>query len=159
MSRGFLLALGVLAVVAIAGIAEIYGGGILTGTNAPQTDPTTGVATGIDALMLAIARAEGSPPAWNNPGDLTASFGFSNSGPQNADGVLGFATVEDGWGALRAQLNLAKAGLSRVYSASMSILDMGMKYAGVSQGSTWAANVAAALGVDTSTPIGSFLNA
>jgi len=154
MSRGFWIAIALLAAAALVALEKIYGGGILTGSNAPQQ----GATSGIDALMLAIAQAEGSPPAWNNPGDLTASFGFANSGPQNADGVLAFSTIEGGWGALRAQLNLAAAGLSRVYNASMSILEMGMKYAGVSQGSTWAANVAAALGVDPSTPIGSFLN-
>lgn len=125
------------------------------GTNAPQGS------SGIDGLMQAIATAEGSleaHPDWNNPGDLTRDFGFQSLGPQNSDGVLAFATLEDGWGALRAQLKLIASGGSHVYSAGDSILDMGFKWAGSSQGSAWAANVAAALGVDPSTPIGDFLN-
>lgn len=129
--------------------------GVSMGTNAPQGS------SGIDGLMQAIATAEGSleaHPDWNNPGDLTRDFGFSSLGPQNSDGVLAFATLEDGWGALRAQLNLIATGGSRVYSTSDSILDMGFKWAGASQGSAWAANVAAVLGVDPATPIGDFLN-
>lgn len=130
-------------------------GGTVSGLNGPQGS------TGIDALMQAIATAEGSleaHPDWNNPGDLTRDFGFNSLGPQNSDGVLAFATLNDGWGALRAQLELIASGGSRVYSTSDTILSMGHKWAGISQGTAWASNVAAALGVDPSTPIGEFLN-
>jgi len=130
-------------------------GGTVSGSNAPQGS------NGIDGLMQAIATAEGSleaHPEWNNPGDLTRSFGFPNSGPQNADGVLAFDSIDDGWGALRAQLDDIASGGSHVYSTSDTILSMGHKWAGISQGTAWASNVAAVLGVDPSTPIGDFLN-
>jgi hypothetical protein len=133
-------------------------GGNLMGGNAPQPGATTGV----DGLMNAIAAAEGSleaHPEWNNPGDLTDSFGFANSGPQNADGVLAFATIDDGWGALRAQINLIARGTSRVYTTSMSLLEMGLHWATASGGEAWANNVAAYLGADPEgTTIGQVLN-
>ncbi len=155
MKRGLWIGVALVFAAIFIG-AQTALGGTLMGSNAPQAGTA-----GIDALMSAIATAEGSleaHPDWNNPGDLTRSFGFANSGPQNSDGVLAFATLDDGWGALRAQLQLIADGGSQVYSASDSILEMGFKWAGQSQGSAWAANVAAALGVDPSTPIGDFLN-
>lgn len=149
--------LGIVLVAAAIFIgADSAFGGTLSGSNAPN--PANG---GIDALMQAIATAEGSleaHPTWNNPGDLTKSFGFANSGPQNSDGVLAFNSLEDGWGALRKQLELIASGGSGVYSTGDSILDMGYKWAGSSQGTAWASNVAAALGVDPSSSIGDFLN-
>lgn len=155
MKRGLWIGVALIFAAVFIGAQTAFGG-TLMGSNAPQAG-----GTGLDQLMSAIATAEGSleaHPDWNNPGDLTKSFGFSNSGPQNSDGVLAFNTLADGWGALRAQLQLIADGGSHVYAASDSILDMGYKWAGESQGGAWASNVAAALGVDPSTPIGDFLN-
>lgn len=155
MNRGLWVGVVLILAALFIGAQSAFGGTLTASSAAPNGSG------GIDQLMQAIATAEGSleaHPDWNNPGDLTASFGFSNSGPQNSDGVLAFADVASGWGALRAQLELIASGRSRVYTASDSVLDMGYKWAGVSQGSAWASNVAAALGVDPSTPIGDFLN-
>lgn len=153
MRAGAWLGLTLIVAAIFIGVQSAFG--VSMGSNAPQGS------SGIDGLMQAIATAEGSleaHPGWNNPGDLTKSFGFANSGPQNADGVLAFDSIKDGWGALRAQLDLIASGGSHVYSTGDSILEMGHKWAGVSQGTAWASNVAAVLGVDPATPIGDFLN-
>lgn len=79
------------------------------------------------ALARGIARGEGFyssgtlPQRSNNPGDLTKSFGFSTTGIANKEGVLVFASAEDGWNALYAQLGLIFDGTSRVYKADMTI--------------------------------------
>lgn len=155
MKRGLWIGIALLFAAIFIGTQKAFGG-TLTASNVPQGS------TGIDALMQAIATAEGSleaHPEWNNPGDLTRSFGFANSGPQNADGVLAFDTLDDGWGALRAQLQYIADGNSKDYTGTESILEMGYTWAGQSQGSAWASNVAEVLGVDPSTSIGDFLNA
>lgn len=108
----------------------------------------------IGAFALAIAFAEGSPAAWNNPGDLTKSFGFPNEGPQNKDGVLKFATAADGWNALYAQLQLIASGKSR-YCLCTTLCAFGQGYAG---DCNWANNVASQLpGVSSDTTLGEIL--
>lgn len=111
----------------------------------------------IGLFMKAVAIAEGSDTAWNNPGDLTTSFGFPVVGRANSAGVLMFDTMNHGWGALRAQLELIAGGGSHVYTPSMSIADMAVKYTGGDQANSWASNVAETLGVDPSTSIGDLL--
>jgi hypothetical protein len=98
---------------------------------------------GLQALAKGIARAEGFyvagslPNRSHNPGDLTKSFGFSVSGVANREGVLIFATTEDGWQALYKQLQLIYSGGSRSFSTGMSVADFaaqwtqGKKYADV----------------------------
>jgi hypothetical protein len=105
---------------------------------------------GIFFLAQAIAVAEGSPADWNNPGDLTKTFGFNASaGPQNADGVLKFDTIQDGVGALYAQLSLILNGGS-MYSTNTSLSDFGASYAG---DPNWAGNVASAYSNISGTPV------
>jgi hypothetical protein len=157
LSRGLLIGIFLIVAAVLIGVTNAFGG-TLMGGNAPQPGATTGV----DGLMNAIAAAEGSleaHPDWNNPGDLTDSFGFSSLGPQNADGVLAFQTLADGWGALRAQIELIARGASHVYTEQMSLLEMGLHWATASGGEAWANNVAAYLGVDPEgTTIGQVLN-
>lgn len=107
----------------------------------------------IDAFATAIAKQEGSNPTWNNPGDLTKSFGFSVLGVMNADGVLRFATSDDGWKALYKQLQDIVDGNSH-FSLSMSLSSFGLEYSG---DPNWATNVAGFLGVDTNTTLGQIL--
>lgn len=103
-------------------------------------------------LAAAITVAEGSPPQWNNPGDLTYGFGFPVLGPMNRDGVLKFRRLEDGEHALRHECWLMLTGKSGVYFLSDSLAIAGMKY---SKGDpNWAVNVARELGVPTSTTLG-----
>jgi hypothetical protein len=128
------------------------------GSSEPDYSPQSD--TGIDGFMQAIAVAEGSlaaHPDWNNPGDLTRNLGFPDNGPQNSEGVLAFPDLNTGWGALRAELELIASGQSQVYSPSDTILQMGYKWAGAADGSTWANNVARELGVPVDTQIGGLL--
>jgi hypothetical protein len=111
----------------------------------------------VDALAQAIASAENSNTAWNNPGDLTQSFGFATNGTVNSAGVLQFATSAGGWNALYAQIQAILDGTSR-YSLDTSISDFASGYTGGDNAAGWAATVAGALGVSTDTTLGQVLN-
>lgn len=108
----------------------------------------------IGAFANAIARAEGYgsagtiPTRANNPGDLVLG------GPSIGAGITVFDTIEDGWNALYDQLAAIRDRRSGNFWPEMTIAQMGQTWAGAS---SWASNVAAALGVSTSTPIGSLL--
>jgi hypothetical protein len=108
----------------------------------------------IFSLASAIALAEGSNPEWNNPGDLTISFGYPTIGVANSAGVLKFHSCEDGWNALYKQLSAIVNGTSR-YSLDTSLAMFGVGYSGGDQ--NWAINVARALGVSTETTLGEIL--
>lgn len=108
----------------------------------------------IGQMAAAIAQAEGSNPAWNNPGSLTASFGYATTGVGNSAGVLIFATCTDGWNALYAQLSAIVSGNSR-YGLDTTLASFGMSYSGGDP--NWAKNVASLLGVSTNTTLGSVL--
>jgi hypothetical protein len=135
----------VVIVVAIAGVAAIVymlnqqqSGDNVDTSQSNQGDfsqPVTSdtgspiASAGILALARGVARGEGFlivgslPQRSNNPGDLTKSFGNAVTGVANKEGVLIFATVQDGWNALYSQLGLIFSGNSRVYKTSMSILE------------------------------------
>ena len=99
----------------------------------------------------AISVAEGSDPAWNNPGDMTISLGFPTDGVVNSEHVLRFVNLVDGWHVLYHQCYLMLSGLSNVYKLTDSISQVGLKY---SDGDPdWAMNVANYLGVPTSTTL------
>lgn len=130
--------------------ALLLGGNLLhENANAP-TPPTPA----IGSLANAIALAEGSNPAWNNPGDLTISFGYPTSGAVNSAGVLQFVNPHDGWNALYKQLLAIQNGNSR-YKLTDTLADFGMGYSGGDP--NWAVNVASALGIDPSTQLGEIL--
>ena len=98
-------------------------------------------------IALAIKVAEGSNPEWNNPGDLTGADAgnFPTCGTANAEGVLKFVNAEDGYNALCIKVNRMLAGKSSVYSLSMTLAEVGLKYSG--RDPNWARNVAAYLNV------------
>src|SRR5271156_2042201 len=110
----------------------------------------------IQAFATAIAKAEGfyvdgsGPQRAKNPGDLTDDGDVGNgfietSGPMGAKITI-YSTVEDGWAALTKKVARMLNGASHVYTLDMTLLEVGMKYAGSAE---WAANVAKQLGVDT----------
>lgn len=137
-----------------------------TGDNAPDTGTTGGGYSGgcgpqppapsvaIFNFAAAIATAEGSNPEWNNPGDLTISFGYPTVGAANSAGVLKFANCVDGWNALYHQLSAIQNGTSR-YKLTDSLASFGLGYAGGD--SNWAVNVAAALGTTPNALLGELL--
>lgn len=114
----------------------------------------------IQQFAQAIANAEGFfrpgsiPQRANNPGDLKVS-GWT--GPTlGAEGIPCFDSPDEGWSRLYRQLQLIVDGRSHVYSLSMTIDQMGAKWTDT-QPSSWASNVAAFLGVPTSTPLSQVL--
>ncbi len=100
----------------------------------------------IKALAAAIIIAEGSPPSWNNPGDLTRSFGFSNSGPQNSAGVLKFDTYHDGLMALYNQISMILNNTSSVYSTNTTFASLAQSYTGGDNADGWLNTVLDKLG-------------
>jgi hypothetical protein len=108
-------------------------------------------------LANAIAIAEGFgvpgavPTRANNPGDI--AFGDIGYGVANSAGVTIYASPSDGWAALYNQLNLIFSLQSHVYNPAMTFLDMAVKWTGGDNAGAWAANVAASLGVQTSTTL------
>jgi len=128
--------------LAIAGVVILWASGGATST--------------VQRIANAIAYAEGfnvpnSRAARNrNPGNLTASFGF----PVEWDGMFAiFQTLEDGWTALRMQVQMMRDGSSTYYDPTMSIEQIAQVYTATDP-SAWASNVAAQLGVSVTTPIG-----
>ena len=105
-------------------------------------------------MAQAIANQENSESDWNNPGDLTASFGYPTLGVAISAGVLKFKNCSDGWNALYAQLSAIVNGQSR-YTTNTTLADFGFAYSGGDP--NWAKNVASDLGVDTSTTLGEVL--
>lgn len=105
-------------------------------------------------VAAAIAKAEGSNPDWNNPGDLTISFGYPTLGTVNADGVLKFQNHLDGWNALYKQLQSIISGGSR-YTLQMTLAEFGQGYSGGD--ANWAKNVALELQTTPNATLGSIL--
>lgn len=117
----------------------------MTATAMPWSAPVTRFAE-------AIEKAEGSNPAWNNPGDLTVNaLGAPTGGVANSEGVLIFADPQDGWNALCHQCALMLTGRSHVYSLDMTLEQVGAKYS--DGNSAWAKNVAFFLGVPETTTL------
>lgn len=113
-------------------------------------------------LMIAVAKAEGYgvpgaiPTRANNPGDLTKSLGFSDTGETlGAAGVVVFSTRDDGWGALDRQFTLIQNGES-LHKLTDTILAFAHSYTATEQ-DQWAANVAAELGTDPSSTLDQYL--
>lgn len=107
----------------------------------------------VQRFAEAIAYAEGYRPGTlpyknNNPGDLKASD-VANVG-KDAAGHLIFATPEDGWRALRLQVEKIILGRSR-YTLDMTIAELAAGYA--QWAGNWSSNVAAKLGVTETTTL------
>lgn len=111
------------------------------------------------ALAAAIAKAEGYgtpgaiPTVANNPGDL--ALGDQGYGTMGA-GITVFPDLSSGIAALENQVTKMTTGTSHVYTPDETLADAGNTYA--SGDSNWASNVASALGVPTSTTLGSLAN-
>lgn len=103
----------------------------------------------IDDFAAAIAYAEGfyvsgsRPARDNNPGDLTVDTtgkAVATDGP-----FMVYATIADGWDALKRQIELMLSGASAYYDPSMTISEIAAKYTATDP-EAWAANVASQLG-------------
>lgn len=93
----------------------------------------------------AIARAENSDSAHNNPGDIIPP-GWN--GPTFGEGIAVFATADEGWNRLYYELWLIQTGRSHVYSLDDTIATMAAKWTRTEpQG--WAAAVAQYSGLQT----------
>jgi hypothetical protein len=123
--------------------------------SASGNDGTTSGNSFIDAFANAIAKAEGSDPSINNPGDLTAGdFDPSQvTGTFNAAGVAIVDTLQNGWQALYTKLQNVLSGASSVYSPSMTISEFAQVYTGGDNAAEWAESVASSLGVTVDTTI------
>lgn len=138
-------------IVAIAALAfavyEVY----VSETN----NGTTSGNPFIDAFANAIAKAEGSDPSINNPGDLTTGdFNPDNVlGEFNSAGVAVVDSIANGWAALYNKLGNALSGNSEIYSADMTIQEFADKFTGGDNADTWAQSVAGDLGVTTDTTL------
>lgn len=132
-----ILFVGLLAVVLILGGGAVY---------------MTGV---IDKLSKAIARAEGfyvpgSRPARNhNPGNMTQDLIKKSIGKD--DSFVIYANDADGFENLRRQLWLVWGG-SAYYNPTMTIEEFARVWT-TTQQSSWASNVASALGVSVDTQL------
>ena len=142
-------------IVVIAFIAAAAAGGAVLTSSVPGTPDivqrfASAIATA-EGFFLAGSRAQRN----NNPGNVTSSFGQSTTG-QDAQFPI-FATVADGWQALYNQVYKMFYGGSVYYNPSMTISQVGFIYADgahdPSGAFNWAANVAAAMGVTTDTPL------
>lgn len=135
----------------LAAAAILFIGGTLSTSHGEQPPaPSPAIA----AFAAAIARAEGSNPDWNNPGDLTRSFGYATAGVANSAGVLKFQSSADGWNALYKQLQAIVNGSSH-WSLDTTLADFGIGYSGGDP--NWSVNVANALGVSADTSLGDIL--
>lgn len=122
------------------------------------------LSTAIQLFAEGIAIAEGfyetgSRAARNhNPGNLTLDITDTGTGK---DGMfIVYGNDNDGWDALRKQVELILTNASGYYDSSMTLRQIGRKYASTSTASdqlNWAINVAGKLGIDIDTPVSSLL--
>ncbi len=106
-------------------------------------------------LARAISRTEGFgiqgaiPTLANNPGDLCLGdkFGLGVLG----EGITICPTPEQGWLLLYRETELMLSGGSHVYSPSLTLTEVGKKYANGDP--NWARNVAADLGLPVTTTL------
>lgn len=115
-----------------------------------------GLGDPINDAAQAIAQAEGfgvpgaAPTRYHNPGDLSKGdeWGQNVSGYitlPDGENLIIFSSDQDGWNALYAKLQNILNGGSRVYSPSMTWIQIAQQWAGNWQ--TWLNNVTLALGV------------
>jgi hypothetical protein len=117
--------------------------------------------TAIQSIAVAIAFAEGfyvpgSRASRNhNPGDLTVDtvgLGVGQDGP-----FVIYATDNDGWTALKKQVELILTNASHVYTSDMTINQIAALYTSTDS-AAWAMNVASKLGVSPDTRISDIMN-
>jgi hypothetical protein len=114
----------------------------------------------VNAFATAIAYAEGfyvngsRAQRNHNPGDLTldtVGLGVGKDGP-----FIVYANDDDGWTALKRQVQLILTNTSNVYNTDMTIQDVANRYTATDQ-SAWALNVANKLGVSPDTKVSTIL--
>lgn len=112
------------------------------------------------AMGQAIAYAEGfyvqgsAPQRAHNPGAIKVP-GWK--GPvTGSEGISVFTSDDEGWYALRRQIDLIADGRSNVYSLGMTIDEMARRWTATDQ-SAWSSNVARSLGVSTNTKLSQVL--
>jgi len=116
----------------------------------------SGSTSQVERIARAIATAEGffvqgsRPQRNNNPGNLTATFGYQTMGTDGPFPI--FATEAAGWAALKDQIRMMLDGSSAHYQPTMSILEIARTYTATEQ-DAWANNVANELGVSINTPL------
>ena len=111
----------------------------------------------VEALACAIAQAEGFyrrgtiPNRYHNAGDLKAVRGWVYPGQRGVGKAnhVRFRSDQDGWAALRHQIEMIISGASTHYSVNMSLQEMSKHYAGNHR--VWTKNVAHNLGVPQDT--------
>lgn len=120
--------------------------------------------TAIQLFAEGIALAEGffvagSRAARNhNPGNLTVD---TTGTAVSKDGMfVVYANDNDGWDALRKQVELILTDASRFYNSKMTLRQIGQIYASTSTPTdqlNWAINVASKLGIDIDTPVATLI--
>lgn len=118
----------------------------------------------IQLFAEGIALAEGffvtgSRAARNhNPGNLTKDI---TGTAVSKDGMfVVYANDNDGWDALRRQVELILTDASSIYNSQMTLRQIGQKYASTSTPQdqlNWAINVASKLGIDIDTPVSTLI--
>lgn len=140
-----------LVAVALVGVAlyETLGTMMTSASSVPSST--------VQRIAQAIAFAEGfyvsgsRPARDNNPGDMTQDLIGKSTGKDGPFVV--YASVEDGWANLYAQIELWLNGGSAHASSQSTITQISGFYTTTDQ-SAWATNVANQLGVSIDTPIG-----
>jgi hypothetical protein len=135
-------------------LAALFGALVLV-SRYSMTTTGGGYSNQIAAFAAAIARAEGFTVSGSigarahNPGNLAIPGSADTIGPE---GITVFPDDAAGWDALYRQLQAIVDGNS-LYSLDWTIDQMGARWApaATNPGGHWAMNVAAALGVPTST--------
>ena len=113
----------------------------------------------IQTLAEAIAKAEGYgrkhaiPTRYHNAGDLKVVRGYTYPGQIGVGKAnhVRFRSDQDGWAALRHQIEMIISGASTHYSVNMSLQEMSKHYAGNHR--VWTKNVAHNLGVPQDTSL------
>jgi len=118
----------------------------------------------IDLFAEGIALAEGFFVAGSradrnhNPGNLTRDITNTAIG---TDGMfMVYANDNDGWAALRKQVELILTNASGIYNSQMTLRQIAQKYASTSTPDdqlNWAVNVASKLGIDIDTPVSTLI--
>lgn len=131
-----------------------------TGVDSPSPWGPTSFDRDVIAMGQAIAYAEGfyvqgsAPQRAHNPGAIKVP-GWK--GPiTGSEGISVFTSDDEGWYALRRQIDLIADGRSGIYSLGMTIEDMARRWTATDQ-SAWAANVSRSLGVSTNTKLSQVL--
>jgi len=116
----------------------------------------------IFAEGIAIAEGffvAGSRAARNhNPGNLTLDI--THTGISKDGMFIVYANDNDGWNALRKQVELILTNASGIYNSQMTLRQIGQKYASTStpdEQLNWAINVASKLGINIDTPVSTLL--